>query len=273
MKDERKYKNMKLLKQIKNAACAGRTLSIVFTCFIFILTAINVKADTLGEHRTDLNGYGFTVYNTTYGKQEYIIDILIDFIKEDYGEAAANAYIQGVISGDYYQYRSITGFWQPTQLDPTLKAHAMSNKANPIFYMQTPVTSREAFVYDYLGPYGTMADYVAICQQYNVTAFSTEWKSGVDVYAQYVEGTMPKTGTKITKQQYLANHSNATTVTATSSNSAVEALKTYSGNTSEFNAYTYYMRYADLQSAVGANGDALLKHWQAYGKAEGRIAN
>ncbi len=53
---------------------------------------------------------------------------------------------------------------------------------------------------------------------------------------------------------------------------AVEALKTYKGNTKEFNAYTYYTNNADLQTAIGADGDKLLKHYKEYGKAEGRKA-
>lgn len=52
----------------------------------------------------------------------------------------------------------------------------------------------------------------------------------------------------------------------------VEALKTYKGNTKSFNAYTYYINNTDLQTAIGANGDALLKHYNEYGKAEGRVA-
>lgn len=54
--------------------------------------------------------------------------------------------------------------------------------------------------------------------------------------------------------------------------SKIDALKTYKGNTTEFNAYDYYMNNADLQTAIGANGDALLKHYQSYGKKEGRVA-
>jgi hypothetical protein len=49
-------------------------------------------------------------------------------------------------------------------------------------------------------------------------------------------------------------------------------LKSYKGNTAEFNAYNYYSRYADLQAAIGPNGDALLKHYNEFGKAEGRNA-
>ena len=52
----------------------------------------------------------------------------------------------------------------------------------------------------------------------------------------------------------------------------VEALKTYSGNTNEFNAYTYYTKNADLQTAIGADGAKLLAHFKNYGKKEGRVA-
>ena len=52
-----------------------------------------------------------------------------------------------------------------------------------------------------------------------------------------------------------------------------DSLATYSGNNAEFNAYYYYTNYIDLQIYVGASGDALLNHWNEYGKKEGRIAN
>ncbi len=69
--------------------------------------------------------------------------------------------------------------------------------------------------------------------------------------------------------------SSSSTTTASKSNtnsSAVDALKTYKGNTKEFNAYDYYNNNADLQTAIGADGDALLKHYNEYGKKEGRVA-
>ncbi|MCR5403723.1 MAG: hypothetical protein K6E91_07905 [Butyrivibrio sp.] len=70
----------------------------------------------------------------------------------------------------------------------------------------------------------------------------------------------------------------STTTTATATTTAkttdpVEALKYYKGNSKEFNAYTYYINYADLQTAVGADGDKLLKHFNEHGKAEGRKAS
>ena len=240
-------------------------IMLVVIGFVTIFSP-KIHADFVGDDRV-------IYYTASYepdGKVAVWKDLL-SFIEQEYSTEAKEAYIQAVQTGDYYQYRSITGFWQPTIKDPKLKAHANSGKANPLYFLNSVAIDDELTVYNYLGAYGTAADYVAICQQYGVVAFSSVYKTGNDAYAQYVEGTMPKTGTKITKQQYLANHSTATATTT--SNSAVEALKTYSGNTSEFNAYTYYTRYADLQSAIGANGDALLKHWQAYGKAEGRIAN
>lgn len=60
--------------------------------------------------------------------------------------------------------------------------------------------------------------------------------------------------------------------TATKESAEVEALKSYKGNTKDFNAYDYYKNNSDLQSAIGADGEALLKHYQDYGKKEGRIA-
>lgn len=52
-----------------------------------------------------------------------------------------------------------------------------------------------------------------------------------------------------------------------------EALKTYAGNNAEFNAYYYFVNYPDLQAAFGINGDALLNHWNSFGKSEKRVAN
>ena len=54
---------------------------------------------------------------------------------------------------------------------------------------------------------------------------------------------------------------------------AAQALKTYAGNNAEFNAYNYYQRYADLQTAIGPDGDKLLAHYTTCGKAEGRVGN
>ena len=55
--------------------------------------------------------------------------------------------------------------------------------------------------------------------------------------------------------------------------SSAEVLKTYAGNNAEFNAYYYYANYPDLQAAYGKNADALLAHYNAFGKNEKRVAN
>ena len=49
-------------------------------------------------------------------------------------------------------------------------------------------------------------------------------------------------------------------------------LKSFAGNSDEFNAYYYYENYPDLQAAFGKNADALLNHYNTYGKTENRIA-
>ena len=67
---------------------------------------------------------------------------------------------------------------------------------------------------------------------------------------------------------YLPRIDKAETVTSTSQE--VEALKTASVNSNEFNAYYYYITYPDLQAAFGANADLLYVHWTTVGKAEGR---
>lgn len=57
-----------------------------------------------------------------------------------------------------------------------------------------------------------------------------------------------------------------------SDSSAIEALKNASVNSAEFNAYVYFTNNADLQTAIGADANALYNHWQQYGKTEGRKA-
>ena len=57
------------------------------------------------------------------------------------------------------------------------------------------------------------------------------------------------------------------------SDPAVVALQSYSGNNAAFNAYYYYLNYADLRNVIGINPDALLAHYNTFGITEGRVAN
>ena len=50
-------------------------------------------------------------------------------------------------------------------------------------------------------------------------------------------------------------------------------LKWYAYNNSEFNAYDYYMNYADMRNAFGLDGNALYNHYYTTGKYEHRVAN
>ena len=84
------------------------------------------------------------------------------------------------------------------------------------------------------------------------------------------EASIPASATVINKNAVSAAPAQAQSDDAFTK--ALEALKTYKGNTNEFNAYSYYINNADLQTAVGLDGDKLLDHFKKYGKAEGRIA-
>lgn len=87
-------------------------------------------------------------------------------------------------------------------------------------------------------------------------------------------GSLDATSTTSTASSQTVSKTTTTKAATTTTvvDPAIEALKTYKGNTKEFNAYAYYINNADLQTAIGADGDKLLKHYNEYGKAEGRKA-
>lgn len=87
-----------------------------------------------------------------------------------------------------------------------------------------------------------------------------------------LDATSVSTNTATSSNNAVAAPANNTVVPANAVVEAVEALKTYKGNTKEFNAYTYYLNNVDLQTAIGPDGDKLLKHYTDFGKAEGRVA-
>lgn len=55
----------------------------------------------------------------------------------------------------------------------------------------------------------------------------------------------------------------------------LSATTVYNGvdYSAEYDAYCYYMNYADLRAAFGMNPNALIMHYALYGRYEGRIAN
>ncbi|MBE5830948.1 MAG: hypothetical protein E7306_04315 [Butyrivibrio sp.] len=60
--------------------------------------------------------------------------------------------------------------------------------------------------------------------------------------------------------------------TSAPNSNAIDSLKNSSVNSADFNAYVYYANNSDLQTAIGADANALYNHWQQYGKTEGRKA-
>ena len=55
----------------------------------------------------------------------------------------------------------------------------------------------------------------------------------------------------------------------------LSATTVYNGvdYSAEYDAYCYYMNYADLRAAFGMDPNALIMHYALYGRYEGRIAN
>ena len=56
-------------------------------------------------------------------------------------------------------------------------------------------------------------------------------------------------------------------------NKKLEELKSYKGNTNEFNAYYYYTNYSDVQEAIGTDADGLLIHYYTVGRHSNRVAD
>ncbi len=72
---------------------------------------------------------------------------------------------------------------------------------------------------------------------------------------------------------YVQNPDPAAAALKAQQEAQINALKTFSGNTADFNAYNYYTNYKDLQEAFGADPAKLLEHYNAFGINEKRVAN
>ncbi len=197
--------------------------------------------------------------NTTYAGAVKVPDWLTNKITEKYGAEAAKIYDQCVATGDYVPYRQYTGYWTEHEVSRDFTGYATG---------PADIWEGGAIL---LGVYGTVQDYINWCNEHGYKPNDPEDKKRMTADCVYGRVAWP---THITKAQYQKNHAAAAQAAANQAAAAsqAEALKTYKGNTSEFNAYNYYSRYADLQAAIGPNGDALLKHYNEFGKAEGRNA-
>ena len=146
---------------------------------------------------------------------------------------------------DAQAYSEREGFWDFEQT--VIKMDAGSTR-------DIRVISNYDYTY-YVGPHTSAGTYM----ECTFKAGTDDVRLGVvdvhdciEVYVQNINQTAAQGG-----QEYRA---------------AVENLKKYAGNTNEFNAYYYYVNYADLQNAFGPDGDKLLEHYNVFGKNEKRIA-
>lgn len=199
-----------------------------------------------------------------YNEESVYHDYVFANIERIYGTDAKNAYINGVITGDYTQFRTLIGDWRPV-----CKLDGVNVKFDGTSYVNNEINaaqSYEAVTYTLFGKYGTVSDLFTYASQcgYDISDNNQFNSFKLDVI---LWKTVPYPAKK------KAPSTAAQPAAKAASNSKVEALKSYKGNTAEFNAYYYYVNYPDLQAAIGADGKALLKHYNEFGKAEGRVAS
>jgi hypothetical protein len=209
-----------------------------------------------------VSGYnGQALYNSSSATTDYVYAN----IERIYGTDAKNAYVNGVITGNYTQFRTLTGDWRPTN-----QLAGVNVKFDGSDFTNNPVNTAQAYeatAYRLFGKYGTVADLFAYAAQYgydlNDTSKYNEFTLNVTLWKTI---PMPAKKTAPASQP-------AAKAAPTASDKKVEALKSYKGNDASFNAYYYYTNYSDLQSVFGADGKALKNHWNQFGQKEGRVAN
>ncbi|WP_295095396.1 hypothetical protein [Ruminococcus sp.] len=247
---------LRVLNSMNKKALVGLVLAaaIAVGCFQIAARAETVTAGYNGQAEWN-TGYCGGGVGLGYG-------YVVDNIGKKYGEDAKAAYQNAVITGDYTAYRTLVGDWNPTSRVEGINVHPDGRS-----FVGNPLTTAQAYeseAYTLFGKYGTVNDLFAYAAGLGYDLNNPEQHN------KFTIGTALGTIAKPAKKAAPAKTTAAKTVPA--SDKKVEALKTYKGNNSEFNAYNYYSRYPDLQSVFGPNGDALKKHYNEFGKGEGRNA-
>lgn len=231
--------------------------SIALACMLSMFTVIFAKAEVV------TSGYnGQAMYNEVTSEGW---SYPANNIGKIYGEDAKAAYLNAVLTGDYTAFRTLIGDWRPVYKLPGV--NVKPDGTNRGIHEVGAAQSYESKTYAICGKYGTVGDLYAYAAQ---CGYDLNNNSQFNEFCLNV--TLWKTIPYPTQKKAPATAQPAAKVAPAASNSKVEALKSYSGNTAEFNAYNYYTRYPDLQSAFGPNGDALKKHYNEFGKGEGRNA-
>ncbi len=216
-----------------------------------------------GPHRY---AYPYITIATDYGYTTSCKVYTLEVIEAKWGTKAKELFLEGMKTGDYFDFRAYIGNYSSNLWSIITPLYDRSRT-----YEDDVVLGRELYVFSFLGPYATATDYEEALAPYGFTKDTVWTRDGMNEAAKLPNDTFVHP----TKQDYIAKHRSGRSADASSvaNSSEIEALKNYAGNSAEFNAYNYYTRYADLQTALGANGDALLNHWNTSGKAEGRIGN
>ena len=203
---------------------------------------------------------GVTYVETCYAGNLYIPNTTLTAIEVLYGKSVKDMYVQAVQTGDYVEVHKAMGWKLSEEV-----ADSYGRSIGYAYVMPSNAMRLETKTYAVVGQYATVQDYLSWCEQYG-----RDPMKGATTY-ELVYHNIP--GHQITKAEHQAYHkANGSAAAPATGDPKVEALKTYKGNNAEFNAYAYYMRYADLQAAFGPNGDLLLKHYNEHGKKENRIA-
>lgn len=250
---------LRVLNNMNKKALVGLVLAAAIAVGCFQIAA---RAETV------TSGYnGQAEWNTSYGGGGVGLGFgyVVDNIGKKYGEDAKAAYQNAVITGDYTAYRTLVKEWRPTSEVPGINVHPDGRDFTGDAL--TAAQSYEWSAYELFGKYGTVNDLFAYAAQYGYDLNVAEQRNKFNM-AYLVYKTVPYPAKKAAPAKTTA----AKTAPA-ANNSQVEALKSFKGNTAEFNAYFYYTNYPDLQAAFGADGTKLKNHFSQYGKAEGRVAN
>ena len=230
--------------------------SIALACMLSMFTVIFAKAEVV------TSGYnGQAMYNEVTSEGW---SYPANNIGKIYGEDAKAAYLNAVLTGDYTAFRTLIGDWRP------IYKLGVNVKSDGTVIKDAVGTAQqyESKTYAICGKYGTVKDLYAYAAQYGYDLNNT---NQMNEFCLNV--TLWKTIPYPAQKKSPAAAQPAAKAAPAASNSKVEALKSYKGNTAEFNAYYYYVNYPDLQIAIGADGKALLKHYNEFGKAEGRVAS
>lgn len=233
-----------------------RVLGVILAAALLSLGVVSaVKAETV-------SGYNGQAY---YNEDIVIHDYVFENIEKIYGTEAKNAYVNAVLTGDYTAFRTMIGVWKPVCEIPGVNVkHDGTNLVN---CEVGNAQSYESMAFYICGKYGTVSDLFAYAAQCGYDLNDGKQINDFGLAVQLWKTIPYPTQKKAPASQPAAK------VAPAASNSKIEALKTFKGNNANFNAYYYYTNYSDLQSVFGADGNALLKHYNEFGVKEGRVAN